>query len=63
MLLHATCATSAPSPAPTSAMPTKYANTSMQRAADAADQRRHDHADVLLTPIIELASIAPRMKP
>ena len=34
-----------------------------QRAADAADQRRDDHPVVLVTPIAELASIAPSTKP
>ena len=34
---------SAPSPAPTTAMPTKYANTRISAPASAADQRGDDH--------------------
>src|SRR3954471_12378536 len=62
-LLQATCATSAPSPAPTSAIPMKYANISSSAPQTPPTSDATIMPVVLVTPIAELASIAPSTNP
>ena len=60
---QAACATRAPTPAPTIAMPTKYANSRIAAPTRPPTRAATTRPAVLLMPISELTSIAPRMKP
>ena len=61
--VHTTCATSAPRPAPMSAIATKYAKVNTTAPRTPPTMAARIIPIVFVDPIIELAISAPRMNP